>query len=391
MKSKIEEIIKKHTDSIVSGDFSPPEGPCPKCLENPETFKLHGLLLNEHREDAGNELLHYRQKVDECYSLYNDIKELEQKKRKTGQEKKELNELTEKIFYTLSLDYQQSKLTPHWGFSPQPGETYYLRKLSHNIFGIVDHATDKNYVYVLDERIAGAKNGNMTVSLVNRYVAKTIPHWVQHLCIFMDNGATNKNQFMIQWAMELVERNDFESIRMCYFVPGYAKNDVDRLFSRISNSFSNNDVFTSEQLVDLIQNVIVSSGKCIHIKSSDDIVNWKDLLGNKYNPLKNIKNYRDFMIKRNHQGKVVVKHKTCCYYGDYDEYSNLLKQKVDAALDVDLAEKIKKYSNEAKNCTNDLSQAKIADLIKMYDKFLDPISEHLTRVNLCRYCFKNHT
>jgi hypothetical protein len=264
-------------------------------------------------------------------------------------------------------------LTPHWEFSPQPGETYYLRKLSHNIFGIVDHTTDKNYVYVLDERIAGAKNVNMTVSLVNRYVPKTIPHWVQHLCIFMDNGATNKNQFMIQWAMELVERNDFESIRMCYFVPGHAKNDVDRLFSRISNSFSNNDVFTSEQLVDLIQNVIVSSGKCIHIKSCDDIVNWKDLLGNKYNPLNNIKNYRDFMIKRNHKGKVVVKHKTCCYYGDYDGYSNLLKQKVDAALDVYLAEKIKKYSNEAKNCTNDLSQAKIADLIKMYDKFLDPI------------------
>jgi len=41
MKSKIEEIIKKHTDSIVSGNFSPPEGPCPKCLEIPEIFKLH--------------------------------------------------------------------------------------------------------------------------------------------------------------------------------------------------------------------------------------------------------------------------------------------------------------------------------------------------------------
>ena len=41
MNSKIEEIIKKHTDAIVSGNFSPPEGPCPKCLENPEHFTLH--------------------------------------------------------------------------------------------------------------------------------------------------------------------------------------------------------------------------------------------------------------------------------------------------------------------------------------------------------------
>ncbi len=163
------------------------------------------MLLDEHREDAGNELQHYRQKIDKCYTLSNNIQALQQKKRKTEQEKSKLNELTKQIIYTLSLDYQQSKLTPHWGFSPQPSETYYLRKLSHNIFGIVDHATDKNNVYVLDERIAGAKNGNMTVSLVNHYVAKTVPHWVQHLCLFMDNGATNKNQFMIQWAMELAE------------------------------------------------------------------------------------------------------------------------------------------------------------------------------------------
>ena len=41
MKSKIEETIKNHTDSILSGIFSQPEGPCPKCLEKPNFFKLH--------------------------------------------------------------------------------------------------------------------------------------------------------------------------------------------------------------------------------------------------------------------------------------------------------------------------------------------------------------
>jgi len=41
MKSEIEEAINNHTDSIVSGKYSPPEGPCPKCLENPKHFKLH--------------------------------------------------------------------------------------------------------------------------------------------------------------------------------------------------------------------------------------------------------------------------------------------------------------------------------------------------------------
>jgi len=28
------------------------------------------------------------------------------------------------LYFTISLDYQQSKLTPHWGYSAQPSETY---------------------------------------------------------------------------------------------------------------------------------------------------------------------------------------------------------------------------------------------------------------------------
>ena len=32
-----------------------------------------------------------------------------------------------------------SKLVPYWGLSAQPGSTYYLQKLSHDIFRIVDH------------------------------------------------------------------------------------------------------------------------------------------------------------------------------------------------------------------------------------------------------------
>ena len=55
-------------------------------------------------------------------------------------------------------------LVPHWGSSPQPSETYYLRKLSHNIFGLVDHSVAKNTIYVLDERVGGAKNGDITIS-----------------------------------------------------------------------------------------------------------------------------------------------------------------------------------------------------------------------------------
>jgi len=191
--------------------------------ENKALSESYGLLLEEHKMDAANELEHYRQQTNKSRSLYRYIEELQKKGSKSKDEKAQLHELIGQITFTLSLDYQQSKLTPHWGFSAQPSETYYLRKLSHNIFGIVDHTLAKNAVYVLDERAGGAKNADITISSIDHYIHQQIPSWARHLCLFMDNGATNKNQFMIQWAMELIERNDYDTIRMCFLFPDMEK------------------------------------------------------------------------------------------------------------------------------------------------------------------------
>jgi hypothetical protein len=328
----------------------------------------YGLLLEEHKMDAGRELQHYRQETNKCRNLYYHIKELQKKELKSKEDKTKLQELMRQFTFTLSLDYQQSKLTPHWGFSAQPSETYYLRKLSHTIFGIVDHALANNAVYVVDERVGGSKNGDITISLINHYIHQELPPWARNLCLFMDNGATNKNQFMIQWGINVVERGDYDTIRMCYFVPGHGKNDADRLFSRISNAFDNNDVFDTEQLVALIQDTIDPTGICIQI-NNHDIVNWKELLAKKYITFKEIKRNRDFLIKRNPKGKVVVYHKTCCYMGDYAN-QDLLKKNVN--IDLDLNEEIKNFTYEVKNMGSNLSQEKVNDLVKMYDKFIDP-------------------
>ncbi len=333
--------------------------------ENIALAESYGLLLEEHKTDAGSELRYYRQETDKCRSLYLSIEELDEKELMSEEDETELKELKGRFTFTFSLDYQQSKLTPHWGFSAQPGETYYLRKLSHNIFGIVNHAVANNAVYVADERIGGTKNGNMTISLVDHYIHQKLPTWARNLCLFMDNGATNKNQFMLQWGINLVEKGNYDTIRMCYFVPGHAKNDADRLFSRIAHAFDNNDVFITEQLVTLIRNTIGFTGACIRI-NNHDIVNWKDILEKKYIAFKEIKKNRDFLIKRNGQGKAIVYHKTCCYMGDYAN-QDLLKK--DADIDFDLNEEVKKFTYEVKA----LSQEKVNDLVKMYDKYIDPI------------------
>ena len=118
----------------------------------------------------------------------------------------------------------------------------------------------------------------------------------------------------------------------------------------------------------LIQETIEPAGSCLNINNRD-LVNWKALLTNKYSAFKNIKNYRDYLIKRNDQGKTVVYYKACCYYGEYKETS-LLKKNVDA--DFDLTNEVSNYTYEYKEMSPDLSQEKIADLVKMYDKFIDP-------------------
>jgi hypothetical protein len=337
--------------------------------ENQALAESYGLLLEEHKMDAGSELEHYRQETDKCRTSYRTIERLRKKSSKPKGDRTKLQELSKKTTFCLSVDYQQSKLTPHWGFSAQPSETYYLRKLSHNIFGIVDHALGKNTVYVLDERVGGAKNGDITISLADKYIGQKLPPWARHLCLFMDNGATNKNQFMIQWGIELVERGTFDTFRMCFFVPGHAKNDADRLFARISHTFNNNDVFVTEHLVTLIQETIGPTGSCININNRD-IVNWKGLLAKKYTSFKNIQSYRDFLIKRNDRGKVVVYHKACCYLGEY-ENTDLLKKDVNAGLD--LKKEVCDFTYESKKMSKDLSKEKVADLVKMYNKFIDPI------------------
>lgn len=332
--------------------------------ENLALAESYGLLLEEHRMDAGFELDHYRQQTQKSRSSYLHFEELQKKEAA----KINLQKVKSEIVFSLSLDYQQSKLTPHWGASAQPSETYYLRKLSHNILGIVDHTLIKNAVYVFDERVAGSKNADTTISLVDHYIHQNLPPWARHLCLFMDNGATNKNQFIIQWAMELVERCDYDTIRMCFFVPGHGKNDADRLFARISHAFDINDVFITDHLLTLIRDTIGPNGTCIRADNRD-IVNWKNLLITKYTSLKDIKSYRDFLVERNRKEKVVVHCKECCYTGDYIQ-KNLLKDDVTEILD--LKKELKKFTYEAKGMSQTLSKEKESDLIKMFDKFIDP-------------------
>lgn len=123
--------------------------------------------------------------TEQCAKEWADINELERKSSLTNDEEEQLAVLKHKFNVVLSADYQMSKLVPYWGFSPQPGSTYYLHKLSHDILGIVNHATDVSAVYLFDETV-GPKNTDHTVSYITDHLA-TLPDWIHRVHLFLDN------------------------------------------------------------------------------------------------------------------------------------------------------------------------------------------------------------
>jgi len=130
--------------------------------------------------------------VEHCSTAWKRISELETKSGLSENETEELDRLRNIFCLTISADYQMSKLIPNWGMSPQPGSTYYLQKLSNDIFGIVDHSTGESQTYIFDERL-GPKNSDHTISYIHHYLS-SIPPWIKRVHIFLDNaGSTNIN------------------------------------------------------------------------------------------------------------------------------------------------------------------------------------------------------
>ena len=126
------------------------------------------------------------------------------------------------------------KLVPYWGLSPQPGSTYYLQKLSHDILGIVSQATDVSAIYLFDETV-GPKNTDHTVS----YITETLPDWIHRVHLFLDKTCSiNKNFYAMAWACEMVQQGRIDFIRISFLIAGHTKFTPDLPFSKIAKSYN---------------------------------------------------------------------------------------------------------------------------------------------------------
>jgi hypothetical protein len=313
--------------------------------------------LRKHKDTATKAREFYKASTDRCKQQWEKITQLTTKVVLSRSEKDELESAKHCYTHTISADYQQSKLIPSWGRTEQPGSTYYLQKVSHDILGIVDHSVEKSTVYIFDERI-GPKNTDHTISFLTHYwnmFSQQHP-WMRRLAIFLDNAtSTNKKRYLFSWGMEMVSSGKIDHVHISFMIAGHTKFAPDRLFSAIGSAYKAADVFTIDDL-----KTLCDRSASTHVEKGDQVFTWRECLGEKYSDLPGIRKFHDFLIVKTHDGNVLMKVRDWCFEGEWKPSPLHVRN--------DSVEGIPTVSYQPHSLTTE----KLANMVTMYDRFIPP-------------------
>ena len=318
--------------------------------------------LKEHKDNASSSRAYYRDMVQICKDDWNKIRLFESKSTLSTHEIDDMQCLMDKFTLVLSIDYQQAKLIPHWGETAQPGLSYYLQKVSHDILGLVDHRADSKMVYLFDERI-GPKNTDHTISFLHAYITQVQLEypWMTRFCIVMDNTcSTNKNRYMVAWCQEMVEQRKFDYVRLLFLVPGHTKFSPDRLFSSIAHTYNKSDVFNIDELQSLCSlhaTSVVEDGSAIFV--------WRAFIDRKYGDVPGIRKLHDIkLFSFNDHIKFLAR--KCCWDDSFTYSSMHLATKSDQQIQ---PSSLPSYFDTKRS---GLSEQKMSHMKTMYDKWIAP-------------------
>ena len=240
--------------------------------------------------NAAEAFRYFRSSVEACNREYKCIEELSRQDSDT--EPEEMSILKDRFKCVVSLDYQMTKLIPHWGRSAQPSASYYKMKLAVDICVAITHHDNQAHIIIFDETF-GPKNSNHTLSFLTFLLQTRIPAWVKHVQIFMDNAAINKNRYLGGWLAEMVLETHFEEMRASFMDAGHTKFPPDWVMAKIAKSYAINDVFNLEKLGTLCKKY----GE-VTILPNDAyefvIQNWREPIAAKYTDMPGIQKVHDF-------------------------------------------------------------------------------------------------
>lgn len=96
------------------------------------------------------------------------------------------------------------KLVPHWGQTALLGKTYHYKKIMNLIFCIVDSSNSRQFVYLVEETVAGDKYFDQFCSFLMDYSIRMVQESARFLRVYLDAAPYFKNKFTAWWAAELI-------------------------------------------------------------------------------------------------------------------------------------------------------------------------------------------
>ena len=278
----------------------------------------------EHQWKAQQSHEYYTEVTTRCKEAWATINELEQKEELSDEERETLSGLKNRFTYCHNLCRLPNGKIGYWGLSAQPGSRYYLQKVNHDVFGMVNHCSGESMVYLFDEH-AGLKNTDHTISYLTDYISK-LPGWIQCVHLFVDNTcSTNKNYYLMSWPLKWCIKGSYSFFRISFLLAGHTKFSPDLLFTKIA-VIQSKWCFHTNELKDIISDyaeVIVDDGTLV--------CDWREILSEKYSKIPGIWQLHDFIfVKHPTTLCVVARVQELCYTGSFREFtSHVLSRKDD--------------------------------------------------------------
>lgn len=134
--------------------------------------------------------------------------------------------------------------------SPQPAETFYLRKMSVTPMGVFDEVDQTGVVYLFSQR-HGKTNSNHVASILEKHIEslKMKGRNRRKLRLQLDNCSVNKCYMLIRYAAYLLNTGLYDEIEICFMVAGHTKFSPDRMFSWLTGILRDIDVFEVDDIV----------------------------------------------------------------------------------------------------------------------------------------------
>lgn len=161
----------------------------------------------------------------------------------------------------------------------------------------------------------------------------------------------------------MVQQCNLSVLRISFLVAGHTKFAPDLLFSTISQSYNRSDVFTTEELKQ-----VVSTHATVVVDDGHIVCDWRDKL-TKYTKLPGICSLHDFIFVKNASNNTVVaKVRKTCFSGPYEETTMHIASGRDVSEDI--IPDPDRESYQALHKIKALSETKIKHLQQMYKDFI---------------------